>query len=264
MPQRPSPPELLSVWTNVDRYYEATVGADDPVLSAALEASRRAGLPDIQVSPLQGKLLYLLATAVNARRILEIGTLGGYSTLWLARALPLEGRLVTLEVDRAHADIAQSNLARGGLADRVEVRVGPALESLPKLAEGEEGPFDLVFIDADKREYPEYLDWALRLARPGALILADNVVRRGDVVVESGEDESVLGVRRMNERVAHDPRLSATVVQTVGSKGYDGMMVAVVRGNPSRSVGAGARGRPPRGNANKRRPLPARVRSVRE
>jgi len=238
MTQRPSAPEELARWTAVDRYYEALLEPPDPVLEAALRASAAAGLPDIQVSPLQGKLLQLLAKAVRARRILEIGTLGGYSAIWLGRALDPGGRLVTLELEPAHAAVARANLLRAGLSDRVEVRVGPAQETLPALAKEKGAPFDLVFIDADKPAYPEYLEWAVRLSHEGTVIVADNVVRRGDVVDAHSRDPNVQGVRRMHERLHGDPRLSATVLQTVGVKGYDGFTLAVVAADPG--------GRPPR------------------
>jgi predicted O-methyltransferase YrrM len=232
MPQRPSTPEELKIWSEVDRYYEDLLSPADPILEAALSVSRAAGLPDIQVSPLQGKFLHLLAKTFGARRILEIGTLGGYSTIWLARALPSEGRLLSLEMDPKHAEVARANVARAGLGQVVEIRLGNALETLPKLAEQKEGPFDLVFIDADKTSYPEYLEWARRLARKGSLLVADNVVRRGDVTIEGSSDPSVQGIRRMNEQLAQDPRLIATVIQTVGVKGHDGMTVILVAEDP--------------------------------
>jgi len=271
MPQRPSPPDELARWTAVDRYFGTVLRDSDPALAASLAAAAAAGLPAIQVSPLQGKLLYILATAVGARRILEVGTLGGYSTLWLARALPRDGRLVSLELDPRHAEVARANLRRAGVAEKVDVRVGPAAESLARLAAEEAPPFDLTFVDADKEGYPAYLEWAVRLSRPGALVVADNVVRRGDVVDPHSEDPSVRGVRRMMERVADDPRLSATVVQTVGSKGYDGMAVAVVLapgaapgtegpvggasagGSPPKRGGGGPRTGPPRSDRVPRR-----------
>ena len=212
------------IWTDVDRYLEGLFTPSDPALDAALQAARAAGLPPIQVSATQGKLLYLLAKLSGARRILEIGTLAGYSAIWLARALPPGGKLVTLEAVPRHAEVAKSNLARAGLELVAEVRVGKALMSLPRL----EGPFDLVFIDADKESYPEYLGWALKLARKGSLIVADNVVRDGAVSVESSLDPRVQAVRRYHELVAAEPSLSATVLQTVGSKGYDGLSFAVV------------------------------------
>jgi predicted O-methyltransferase YrrM len=232
MTQRPSSPEELRVWTAVDWYYEGLLEPSDPALEATLLASRAAGLPDIQVSPLQGRWLHLLARALRARRILEIGTLGGYSTIWLGQALPPDGQLITVELDPKHAAIARANLARAGLEHRVEVRLGPALEVLPGLLQKGEGPFDLVFIDADKPSYAEYLEWAVRLSRRGTIILADNVVRRGDIVEAGSSDPAVQGVRRMNERLARDSRLSASALQTVGSKGHDGMLFALVLADP--------------------------------
>ena len=229
MPQRPSPTDDLAVWSSVDRYFGAALGDGDAALADGLRASAAAGLPPIQVSPLQGKLLHLLARAIGARRILEIGTLGGYSTSWLARALPADGRLISLELEPKHAELARANLERAGVADRAEVRVGPATEGLAQLVRERAEPFDLVFIDADKPGYPEYLDGALRLARVGTLIVADNVVRRGDVADPGSTDPSVVGVRRMTERISREPRLAATVVQTVGAKGYDGMTLALVQ-----------------------------------
>jgi predicted O-methyltransferase YrrM len=201
----------------------------DPVLEATLEDSDAAGLPPINVSPTQGRLLQLLAGAMGARRILEIGTLGAYSTICLARALPADGRLVTLEAVPKHAEVARANIARAGLAGVVEVRVGPALGTLPVLAAEGAGPFDLVFIDADKPSYTGYLEWALRLSRPGTLIIADNVVRGGEVTDPHSTDPMVTGIRQFNEALAAEPRLRATAIQTVGSKGYDGLAVALVR-----------------------------------
>jgi predicted O-methyltransferase YrrM len=205
-------------WIKVDRYITELFVPPDAVLDAALADSKAAGLPPINVAPNQGKLLMLLAQIQGARRILEIGTLGGYSTIWLARALPRGGRLVTLEADPAHAEVARKNIARAGLADRVRLRVGPALDTLAKL----KGPFDLVFIDADKESNPDYLAWALKLTRRGSLIIADNVVRDGRVANSRSRDAEVLGIRRFNTLVAANPRLSASAIQTVGSKGYDG------------------------------------------
>jgi len=215
-------------WTAVDRYISDTLVGNDPVLEAALRDSDAAGLPAIHVSPTQGKFLQLLAQGMNARAILEIGTLGGYSTICLARALPAGGRLISLESEPKHADVARANLARAGLANVVEVRTGRALELLPRiLAEGA-GPFDFIFIDADKLSYPDYFSWALRLSRVGSMIVADNVVRKGGVVDKDSSDPGVTGVRRMNELIAAEPRVSATAIQTVGSKGYDGFMIARV------------------------------------
>jgi predicted O-methyltransferase YrrM len=198
------------------------------VLDAALQASADAGLPPIAVTANQGKLLHLLALVSRARSILEIGTLGGYSTIWLARALPSEGCLITLEADPKHAKVAQANLERAGLAEVVEIRLGAALDTLPKLAAESKGPFDLVFIDADKPSIPEYLSWALELSRPGSLIVIDNVVRDGKVADQASKDANVQGVRRANELLASDPRVTATALQTVGTKGYDGLAIAFV------------------------------------
>ncbi|SEF15161.1 O-methyltransferase [Jiangella alba] len=211
-------------WNAVDRYLgEHLVGAD-PVLDDALRDSDAAGLPAINVAPNQGKFLHLLTLIAGARRVLEIGTLGGYSTIWLARALPADGRLVTLEADPTHAEVATANLRRAGLLDRVDVKVGPALDTLPQL----EGPFDLVFIDADKPSNRDYVGWALRLARRGTVIVVDNVVRGGRVIDATTGDAAVDGTRRLFEYVATEPRLTATAVQTVGGKGYDGFLLAVV------------------------------------
>jgi len=214
------------LWDAVDGYIGDMMVPPDAALSAAQEASRAAGLPDIAVAPNQGKLLHLMARMVGARRILEVGTLGGYSAIWLARALPEGGKLVTLEFSAKHADVARANIARAGLADKVEVIVGPAIESLPKLA----GPFDLVFIDADKASNADYFQWAVKLARQGTVIVVDNVVREGKIVETGSTDEAVRGVRRLNEAIAAEPRVSATTIQTVGVKGHDGLMIAVMTG----------------------------------
>ncbi|MEN9936239.1 MAG: hypothetical protein RLZZ387_2818 [Chloroflexota bacterium] len=211
-----------------DDYIHALFVPPDPELEEALRASDAAGLPAISVAPHEGKLLSILARLAGARRILEIGTLGGYSTIWLARGLAPGGRLVTLEAEPRHAEVARANIARAGLAEVVEVRVGRATDTLPQLvAEGLE-PFDMVFIDADKPGYADYLTWALRLTRPGSLIVADNVVRDGAVADPGTRDESARGARRFNELLAAEPRVTATIIQTVGAKGYDGMAVAVV------------------------------------
>lgn len=211
----------------VDTYIETLFHTSDPVLESALKASDDEGLPEIQISPSQGRFLYLLAKLTAATRILEIGTLGGYSTIWLARALPATGRLVTLEFEPRHADVARRNIAHARLDDRVEVLTGAALDTLPGL-QGQP-PFDLVFIDADKNNYPGYLDWALRLTRPGGLIVADNVVREGAVIDAQFQDPSVIGVRAFNEKLAADPRVEAVILQQVGAKGYDGLALARVR-----------------------------------
>jgi predicted O-methyltransferase YrrM len=204
-------------WTAVDAYMTDALLAPDPALDQALADSAAAGLPAINVAPNQGKLLQLLAEMVGARRILEIGTLGGYSTIWLARALPAGGELVTLEYEAKHAEVARRNIARAGLADRVTVKVGAGVDLLPTLT----GPFDFVFIDADKASNPDYFAWSLKLSRPGGVIVVDNVVRGGSVV-DAGGDANIQGIRRMNEMIAAELRVSATAVQTVGSKGWDG------------------------------------------
>jgi predicted O-methyltransferase YrrM len=213
-------------WTTVDRYITDLFVPADPALDAALNSSNAAGLPAIHVAPNQGKLLHLLARTLGARKILEIGTLGGYSTIWLARALPAGGRLISLEADLKHAEVARDNIARASLSGVVEIRLGQALDTLPQLVP--EAPFDLIFIDADKTGYSDYLAWSLKLSRPGTLIVADNVVRKGAVADPASADAKVQGVRRFNQLLAAEPRVSATVIQTVGSKGYDGLAMALV------------------------------------
>ena len=215
-------------WTAVDRYIADLFIPSDPALDAALADSDTAGLPAINVSPVQGKLLHLLARLQGARNILEIGTLGGYSAIWLARALPAGGRLITLEASPKHAEVARANISRAGLAQVVELRLGKALDTLPQLAQENRGPFDLIFIDADKPGYPDYLPWALKLSRPGSLIIADNVVRKGGLADSANADPNVQGVRRFCELLAGEPKVSATILQSVGSKGYDGFAVALV------------------------------------
>lgn len=215
-------------WTAVDDYLTDMLAPADEALAAALADSDAAGLPAIGVTPPQGKLLHLLARTQGARTVLEIGTLGGYSTMWLARALPEDGRLISLEYNPDHAGVARANLARAGLDKVAEVRTGAALDTLPKLAEEGLGPFDLVFIDADKPNNPRYVEWALRLTRPGSLIVVDNVVRGGAITDESSRDLGVIATRELFDLVARDPRLDATALQTVGAKGYDGMLVARV------------------------------------
>jgi predicted O-methyltransferase YrrM len=215
-------------WTEVDQYINHLFVPADPVLDAALAASRAAGLPEINVAPNQGKLLQLLAQSHGARSILEIGTLGGYSTIWLARALPAEGKLVTLEFEPKHAEVARANFARAGLGGKIELRLGKASDHLAQLVAEGRGPFDFIFIDADKESYPDYLAWALKLSRRGTLIIADNVVRKGEVADAGSEDSRVQGAQRFNELLAAEPRVSATILQTVGSKGYDGFALALV------------------------------------
>jgi len=216
------------MWTAVDKYFTSRFVGADPALDAALAANAAAELPAIDVSANQGKFLHLLARMQQARHILEIGTLGGYSTIWLARALPADGRLITMEFEPRHAAVAQSNINRAGLAERVEIRVGAALDSLAQLATENPKPFDMIFIDADKDNYPNYLPWALKFSRPGTLILADNVVRDGAILDPSHHDPRVQGTRQFLELLAAEPRLAATALQTVGSKGYDGFAMAVV------------------------------------
>jgi predicted O-methyltransferase YrrM len=215
-------------WTAVDRYISDTVVHSDSALDAALEASTKAELPAIAVTANQGKLLHILARLVGARNVLEIGTLGGYSTIWLARALPKGGRVITLEVNPKHADVARANVNRAGLASTVEIRLGAALETLPKLAGDKLGSFDLIFIDADKANIPEYFTWSLKLSRPGGLIVVDNVVRKGAVIDADSDDPDVQGVRRLNNMLTKEERVTATTIQTVGSKGYDGFTIALV------------------------------------
>ena len=216
------------LWNDVDRYINELFVPPDDALDAALRDSQAAGLPSINVAPNQGKFLHLLARAVGARTILEIGTLGGYSTIWLARALPAGGRLITLEAEPKHAEIARANIERAGLAGTVELRVGRAIDTLPQLVAERRGPFDFIFIDADKPGYPDYFAWALKLSRRGSLIIADNIIRKGAVADASTADARVQGVRRFNELLAAEPRVSATAIQTVGIKGYDGFAIALV------------------------------------
>ncbi len=215
-----------TVWTSVDAYFADLLAPTDPQLDAAIEANRAANLPAIDVSPLQGKFLQVLVQILQPMRVLEIGLLGGYSTMWMARGLPEGGRIVSLEYEPRHAEIARQNLANAGLIDRVEIRVGAALDSLPGLQSL--APFDLVFIDADKPNNPNYLDWALKLSRPGTVILVDNVVRQGKIADPDSMDPDVVGTRRMFERMAAEPRLSSVAMQSVGSKGHDGFAMAVL------------------------------------
>jgi predicted O-methyltransferase YrrM len=218
-----------SIWTAVDDYVSGLLMGDDAVLARALDASRTAGLPSINVSPPQGKLLHLLARAQQARRVLEIGTLGAYSTIWIARALPPDGRVVTIEADRKHAEVARGNIVRAGLGALVDLRVGRALDVLPEIAREMIEPFDLTFIDADKPNTLEYFEWALRLSRGGSVIIADNVVREGAVRDVRSTDAAVRGMQRFLAGVAAEPRVDATVIQTVGAKGYDGFAYIFVK-----------------------------------
>lgn len=217
-------------WSAVDAYIVEKIATPDFALDAALAANAAAGLPPHDVSPPQGKLLYLLARMARARKVLEIGALGGYSTIWLARALPADGFVVTLEAVPKHAEVARENIRRAGLAGQVRVRVGPALETLPRIAEEGIGPFDFVFIDADKPRNPDYLAWALRLSKSGTVIVCDNVVRDGAVVDRTSADPSIRGIRRMFDMIGKEPRLSGTAIQTVGAKAWDGFAIAIVDG----------------------------------
>jgi predicted O-methyltransferase YrrM len=216
-------------WSEVDSYLAETLIGSEPALEDALAANAAADLPSIDVSAPQGKLIHLLARMAGARKALEIGALGGYSTIWLARALPDDGRLITLELNPKNAEVARLNVARAGLGGKVEVRTGAALATLLKIEAEGLGPFDFIFIDADKANNAAYLEWSLRLSRPGTAILVDNVVRDGEVVDAASADPDVIGVRRMFEAIAREPRLSATAIQTVGAKGWDGFLLAVVK-----------------------------------
>ena len=215
-----------ATWTAVDDYFTGLMLPPDAALDAAQRSAADAGLPAISVSATQGKFLHLLARIAGARRVLEIGTLAGYSTIWLGRALPQDGRLLTLEFDPAHAEVARKNIARAGLDPLVEIRVGAAIDTLPGLTA--EAPFDLFFIDADKPSTPEYFRWAIKLSRPGSVIVVDNVVRGGDVIDSSGKNQDAEGMRRFFDLLAAEPRVTGTAIQTVGAKGYDGFAIAVV------------------------------------
>jgi len=216
-------------WNAVDAYFTETIVIPDRTLEEALAANAAAGLPSIDVSAPQGKLVHLLARMTGARKALEIGALGGYSTIWLARALPDDGKLVTLELNERHAAVARENVARAGLAGKVEVRTGAALALLPKIEAEGLAPFDFIFIDADKTNNAAYLEWGLRLSRPGTAIVVDNVVRDGALVDAASADPDVIGTRRMFEMMARESRLSATAIQTLGAKGWDGFALAVVK-----------------------------------
>jgi predicted O-methyltransferase YrrM len=216
------------LWAEVDQYLGGLLAPSDEQLEATLKANRKAGLPPIDVSPLQGKFLHVLVRITQAKRVLEIGLLGGYSTIWMARALPRGGRIVSLEFSPKHAAVASANLKRAGLLGRVDIRVGPALDSLPVLAAERSGKFDLIFIDADKGNNPQYLEWALKLARPGTVIVVDNVARHGRVIEAKSKEIDIVGTRRCLEMMAAHPKLSAFAMQTVGSKGLDGYAMAVV------------------------------------
>ena len=217
------------LWTSVDNYLGEVLVRQDRHLDEAVAASDAAGLPSIQVSPPQGKLLEILIEMMGAKSILEVGTLGGYSTIWMARSLPDDGHVVTIEIDPKHAQVAQENFDRAGLSGKIDLRTGNAREILPAMIQEGAGPFDFSFIDADKASNPDYFGWALEMSRPGSVIIVDNVIRDGHVVEADSEDASVKGVRRLNEVMAGNPRISVTALQTVGIKGYDGFSVAIVR-----------------------------------
>lgn len=219
------------LWGEVDKYITATIPHNDAALESAIEANRAGGLPAIDVSAPQGKLLHLLTMVTGARRVLEVGTLGGYSTIWMARALPADGRIVTLEYAAKHAEVARKNLDAAGVGGKVEIRVGAAADSLEQLAREGVAPFDLIFIDADKKNNPVYVQWALKLARRGTVIIVDNVIRDGKVIEENSGNPDIEGTRAMFELVGREPRLTATAIQTVGGKGYDGFVIAVVAGD---------------------------------
>lgn len=219
---------MQETWAAVDRYFGVQLAPHDEALAACMEANREAGLPSIDVPALMGQFLALIVRISGARRVLEIGTLGGYSTIWLARALPAGGQVVTLEIDQRHAEIARKNLERAGVLDRVQITVGPAVDAMKALTGGAAPAFDLIFIDADKKSLPDYLAWSMELSHPGTVIIADNVVRDGKVLDPQSPDPDIQGVRRMTELMASNPRLSATAIPTVGARGYDGFAVAVV------------------------------------
>jgi predicted O-methyltransferase YrrM len=216
------------LWTNVDDYINSITVGTDAALDAAAASAAAAKLPPISVTPAHGKLLHLMVRAQGATRILEVGTLAGYSTIWLARAVPPAGRVITLEANATHADIARANVERAGLSGRIEIRVGNALDTLPQLAAEKQPPFDFTFIDADRPNLADYFDWAVRLSHPGSVIVVDNVVRKGGVIDASSDDPNIKGVRRFNDRLKDDTRVSATMVQTVSAKGYDGFAMALV------------------------------------
>ena len=215
-------------WTAVDNYIVSSLFEVDPLLDAVLKANRDQGLPAIDVSAAQGKLLSLLVRIRGAKKVLEVGTLGGYSTIWMARGLPADGKVVTLELDPHPAKVARSNFERAGVSDKIDLRVGPALQSLARLADENAGPFDLIFIDADKPNNPNYLDWAMKLSRSGTVIVCDNVIRDGEVLDKSGRDANVEGARAAFSFIGGDKRLDGTAIQTVGAKGYDGFAIAIV------------------------------------
>jgi len=216
------------LFKSVDQYIGKLLGTEDSALKGTIKSMKDADIPAINVSANQGKFLQLLARLNNSKKILEIGTLGGYSTIWLGRALPHDGHLLTLELEQAHADVARQNIIKAGLDPIVEIRVGKALDLLPIIEEEEIGPFDMIFVDADKPPYPEYFEWALKLSRPGTLIVADNVIREGKVLDDNSDDDKVKGVQKLNKMLAESKKVTATIIQTVGSKEHDGMAIAIV------------------------------------
>jgi|SRR6185503_17981993 len=216
------------LFEQVDQYISNLLGDEDEALKGVITAIDAAGIPQISVSANQGKFLQILAKLIHAKKILEVGTLGGYSTIWMARALPAGGKLITLEIDQAHADVALQNFKKAGVEDKIELRLGPAIETLPELLKEDAGPFDMIFIDADKPPYPEYFEWALKLSRPGTLIIADNVIREGKILDENHPDDKVQGVHRLNKLLSGNNKVTATIIQTVGAKEHDGMAIAVV------------------------------------
>ncbi|GIP27722.1 O-methyltransferase [Paenibacillus sp. J23TS9] len=221
---------MKQTWEQVDEYITDLLCPNDPILDDVLTANRKADLPEIDVTANQGKLLQLLVQMKGAKRVLEIGTLGGYSTIWMARGLPADGKIITLELDSHHADVAKANIAHAGLEHMIEVRTGDALGQLAMMAEEEMEPFDLIFIDADKPNNPHYLNWALQFSRPGTVIIGDNVIREGEIINKHSTDPRIQGVRKFNEMITGNPKISATAIQTVGSKGYDGFMIGIVKG----------------------------------
>ncbi|TDL77959.1 O-methyltransferase [Peribacillus frigoritolerans] len=216
-----------ATWKKADDYFISKLHSSDPDMSYILKANEEAGLPEIDVAPNQGKQLYLLAKMKGAKRILEIGTLGGYSSIWLARALPEDGKLITLEYEERHAKVAMENMKKAGLDHKIEIVVGAALDTLPALQDQE--PFDFIFIDADKVNYPGYFEWAMKLSKPGTVIMGDNVARGGKVIVENSGDENVKGIRTLMDLLSEEPEIEATAIQTVGSKGYDGFVLGIVK-----------------------------------
>lgn len=218
-----------SLFESVDQYIGNLLGGEDAVLKGTLKSMKDAGIPGINVSANQGKFLQVLAKLCNAKKILEIGTLGGYSTIWLARALPPDGQLITLELEQTYADVARQNIIKAGLDPVVDIKVGRAMDSLAALDAEDDGPFDMIFIDADKPPYTEYFEWALKLSRPGTLIVADNVIREGKVLDDNCDDERVSGVQRFNKALANNEQVAATIIQTVGTKEHDGMAIVVVK-----------------------------------